>query len=78
MSALSGLLPEVVERSYLDLRADALETRPAPWPPDSAGGRQLLELVEQDPDPAGKPAEFEQGDLTKKNAELLRELGYLE
>jgi len=75
---LRGSGPQVVERSYWDLDRDPAEERPLPWPAGAEAGAALLGLIERDPDAAGKPTDFRQGVLTRENADLLRELGYLE
>jgi arylsulfatase A-like enzyme len=77
------------DRSVFDLARDPLELSPRPWgPEDEITAAHLLELIESDPDPAGVPAEFEQGrrlegpkirpDLDEEARARLRALGYLD
>ncbi len=69
--------PSVLERGYFHLDRDPGEIRLAAWPEGDGPGARLLELVERDPDPAGRPADYRRGDLTEENAEILRRLGYI-
>jgi arylsulfatase len=70
--------PRILQRGYWDRESDPGEMRLGPWPDDSAPAQRLLKLVQSDPDPAGRPREYRQGELTAENEEILRMLGYIE
>jgi arylsulfatase len=67
----------ILEKGYFHLERDPGEIRREPWPEEGGPGARLLDLVEADPDPAGRPIEYRRGDLTEENAEILRQLGYI-
>ena len=74
------------ERRYYDLMTDPAELHPKPWP-DGALAAPLLELVRDDPDPAGFPRQMDYGlllrtpkiapQVAEEDLERLRALGYV-
>ena len=77
MVALRAQGERVRGRRRYDLAADPGERKPLEWT-DAAPARALLTLVEEDPDPAGLPAQAERGRLVDENPLLLKALGYVE
>lgn len=76
---LRSQAPHVEAARAYDLSTDPGERRPRRFDPETEGdpaARRLWELVQSDPDPAGRPREFRRGTLTEETAHLLRELGY--
>jgi arylsulfatase len=69
--------PLKLKKGFWDLSTDPGETDLRAWEEDEGPGKQLLELIEQDPDPAGKPASYRRGSLTDEFPDALRALGYL-
>jgi arylsulfatase A-like enzyme len=65
-------------KRFFDLSRDPLERSPGTWREDSDAGRQLLQLVESDPDPRGISQSPERGLLQANSPDLLRALGYVE
>jgi arylsulfatase A-like enzyme len=70
--------PLKLKKGVWDISADPGETGLRPWEEGEGPGKQLLELIERDPDPAGKPASYRRGSLTDDFPDALRALGYLE
>ena len=82
--------PEPTQHEFFDLANDPGETLPQEWAPDELadGARDLLGLIERDPDPGGRPESFRKGVQLKapkvapragqKAIERLRALGYVE
>lgn len=78
----------VMLRRHYELAGDPDEKKPRAWRGDEAGARTLIEIVKDDPDPAGNPGAYEQGmqirgpkvDPRANDAarEKLRALGYVE
>ncbi|MGI9432860.1 MAG: sulfatase [Myxococcota bacterium] len=76
------------QRLAYDLAADPGELRPRPFDPKAPAARELLELIERDPDPAGVPVQPERGERLAApkvspragaaELEKLRALGYVE
>jgi arylsulfatase A-like enzyme len=79
---------ELARRAYYDLAQDPNELSPARWTDSAPAPRFLLDLIREDPDPAGIPSQFRQGirldapkvapNLSEKHLEALRKLGYAE
>ena len=67
---------ELVRRKKrYDLANDPEERKPLRWS-DDPPARRLLALVEEDPDPAGRPSDARHGRLVEENPLLLKALGY--
>lgn len=64
----------VPDRRVYDLGRDPGELRPGAWVETDPTAQSLLDLIERDPDPAGRPENPERGQLSE---ELLRRLGYV-
>jgi arylsulfatase A-like enzyme len=75
MVMLESADPLVQRKRGFDLAADPGEHRPRAWS-DAEPGRRLLDLVHEDPDPAGLPEHVERGRLVEENPMLLMALGY--
>lgn len=81
---------EPTHHQFFDLANDPGETAPQEWASDETaeGARELLALIERDPDPGGRPESFHKGaQLTapkvapradQEAIERLRALGYVE
>jgi arylsulfatase len=70
--------PLKLKKGFWDLSADPGETDLRAWEEGEGAGKRLLELIERDPDPAGKPASYRRGSLADEVPDALRALGYLE
>ena len=78
------------QHEFFDLASDPGETAPRRWDPDESaeGGRELLGLIERDPDPGGRPESLRKGvkitapkvapRADQEAIERLRALGYVE
>lgn len=77
-----------VEKSYYyDLRTDPLELVRRPWPREGTAGRELLRLIQEDPDRGGVPEQYAKGielkapkvapGVSPQVLERLRALGYV-
>jgi arylsulfatase len=70
--------PLRLKKGFWDLSTDPGETNFRAWEEGEGPGKHLLELIERDPDPAGKPTSYRHGSLAEDLPDALRALGYLE
>ena len=88
MAKVRGEERKISSRVLYDLQSDPGELRGRSWQGSSSGSERLLDLIRDDPDPAGIPKEYRSGirlsapkvapGVTPEQLEALRQLGYAE